>query len=129
MAKNTDSSRLRTEENRESILTKAVVRAAEWLGVKGGELAEILGTSSSSASRMKSGDLSIKETDKAFELGAMLVRVYRSLYAIVGGDSLSGQDWLRRENTALRGVPIEQMKTIRGINAVCEYLDARRAVI
>ena len=114
---------------RESILTKAVQRAADWLGIKGSELALIIGKSEASTSRMKGGGYVLKEGDKAFEIGAMFVRIYRSLYAILGGDQTSAQDWIRRENTALRGIPVELMKTIRGINEVCEYLDARRAVI
>ena len=129
MASNRETRHPTPETDRENVLTKAVVRAAEWLGIKGGELAEIIGVSPASASRMKAGGYVIKESEKSFEIGAMFVRIYRSLYAIVGGDTASGRDWMRRENTALQGVPLELMKSIRGMNEVCGYLDARRSVI
>lgn len=124
-----DTTRGDASSERENVLTKAVQKAAEWLGVKGSELASILGKSEATTSRMKVGEYHLKEGEKSFEIGAMFVRIYRSLYAILGGDDVSAKDWIRRSNTALRGKPIELMKTIRGINEVCDYLDARRAIV
>ena len=116
--------------DREKVLTKALLKAAEWLGVNGRELATIIGVSQATTARMRSGGYVLREDrNKEFEISAFFVRIYRSLFAIVGGDQASARDWIRRQNTALRGVPLEMMKTIGGLNEVCEYLDARRSVV
>ena len=68
------------------ILTNAVLRAAEKLDVPASALAEILGLSAATVSRMKSGDYRLNPRKKEFELGVLFVRLFRSLDAIVGGE-------------------------------------------
>lgn len=111
------------------VLTSALIKAAEWLGIKNATLSAIVGVSQPTISRMKSGTYYAEEGSKVYELSAYFVRAYRSLFAIVGGDQVTAKSWLTNYNAALRGVPLELMKTIRGINDVCAYLDARRALI
>ena len=67
--------------------------------------------------------------DKAFELGMMFVRLFRSLDAIVGGDDEAARGWMERENTALRGVPRDLIQSLTGLVNVVGYLDARRALV
>lgn len=88
------------------VLTKAVGRVAERLSLSNGELARVLGMSDSSASRLRSGTYALNANNKEFELGALLVRAFRSLDAILGGDGSSMNSWMRTENSALRGVPL-----------------------
>jgi len=57
------------------------------------------------------------------------VRVYRSLFAIAGGDKGFMQHWLSTENKALSGKPIELMFSILGLIQVNEYLDAMRGKV
>jgi hypothetical protein len=114
---------------KERVLTKAIIKAAEWLDLKSVLIAEILGISPATISRMKTGAYSVKEGDKSYELGAFFIRAYRSLFAITGGDQTTAREWLRCRNTALKGVPLELMKTVRGLYEVCGYLDARRSVV
>lgn len=111
----------------EQILTKALLRAADALEVSVRELSMILGVSPSYIVKLKSGKSVLKAGSKKFELSALFVRVFRSLDAIVGGDESVARDWLRNENTALRGVPLERMKTVSGLVTTVEYLDQRRA--
>ncbi len=115
--------------NKGRVLTNALIKAADWLGVTAASLSEIVGLSKPTVSRMKSGTYAISPESKAYELSAYFVRVYRSLFAIVSGDQVTARNWLINYNTALRGVPLELMKNIRGINEVSAYLDARRAII
>ncbi len=116
----------RPEPDRGAALSKAVLRTAEILGLTGAELAQVIGLSPASVSRMRAG-LVLQPNDKSFELGALLVRVFRSLDAILGGDADAERIWLRSENVALGGVPAERMKRIDGLVQVLGYLDARRA--
>ena len=113
-------------QERTRVLTMAVVRAAEKLGLSGKDLASILGVSEPTVSRMRKDAFWLEEGSKAFELGALFVRLFRSLDAITGGDATVARAWLRNENRALGGRPIDQIKTITGLTHGLAYLDSRR---
>jgi hypothetical protein len=112
-----------------AVVTKAVLRAAGRLAVSNRVLSRILGLSEASVSRMGSGTFALTPGDKAFELGMMFVRLFRSLDAIVGGDDEAARGWLGQENTALGGVPRELIQSLAGLVNVVGYLDARRALV
>jgi uncharacterized protein (DUF2384 family) len=112
-----------------AVLTKAVLNAAGKLNVKASALAPILGVSEATVSRMKRGDYRLDAETKAFELGVLFVRLFRSLDAIVGGDEAAARAWLGSPNLALKGKPIDQVRTVAGLVDVIAYLDARRAPI
>ena len=109
------------------VLTKAVLRAADKLGLRGKQLASLLGVSEATLSRMKRGDFVLEPGAKSFELGVLFVRLFRSLDAIVGGDEAVARSWLRNPNLTLDGSPVEKMQTVAGLLDVIAYLDARRA--
>lgn len=111
------------------VLTEAVLKAAELLDLQTRVLAAALGLSAPTISRMKNGKFVLERGSKAFELALVMVRVFRSLDAIVGGDAKSAQGWMRAENTILAARPIDKIQTILGIVDVLNYLDARRAPI
>ncbi|MBJ3777781.1 DUF2384 domain-containing protein [Acuticoccus sp. 2012] len=112
-----------------TVLTKAVLRAGERLGLTARTLAAVIGVSEPTASRMKRGDYVLEETGKPFELAALLVRLFRSLDAITGGDTRTARAWMTRQNTALGGRPVDLIVTIPGLTHVIAYLDARRALV
>ncbi|GGK31074.1 antitoxin Xre/MbcA/ParS toxin-binding domain-containing protein [Salinarimonas ramus] len=109
------------------VLTKAALNAASRLGLSARALSRIIGVSEPTVSRMKSGAYRLEPGQKPFELAIMLVRLYRSLDAIVGGDDAVARSWLHAANSDLDGVPAEQITTITGLVDVVAYLDARRA--
>ena len=113
----------------EAVLTKAVLRAAERLGLTNKALAGVIGVSEATVSRMRSGGYSLQRGQKAFDLAVLVVRLYRSLDAIVGGDETVARAWLRNRNEALDGPPVSLIETIPGLMNVIQYLDARRAVV
>lgn len=110
-----------------AILTKAALRAAERLGLSGRQLAEVVGVSDATISRWKRGESLLEPGSKPFELAAMLVRVFRSLDAITGGDEAVAKAWMRAPNLALAAAPAERMVQVQGLVDVATYLDARRA--
>jgi transcriptional regulator with XRE-family HTH domain len=112
-----------------TVLTKATLRAASQLGMTSKALATVIGVSEATVSRMRSGDYLLQRGQKAFELAALFVRLYRSLDAIVGGDDAVAGSWLRSRNTALNAEPIALIQTVPGLMNVIQYLDARRAVV
>lgn len=112
-----------------SVVTKAVLRAAEQLRVSNSVLAKIIGVSEPTLSRMRTKDLPLSERSKEFELALLFIRLYRSLDSIVGGEAEVAAAWLRNDNRALGGKPLEQIQTIPGLMNVIAYLDSRRAVV
>jgi hypothetical protein len=108
--------------------TKAVLRAADRLGVSNRALARIIGVSEASVSRMRAGTYALAPSDKPFELALLFVRLYRSLDAIVGGDEAAASAWLHRDNLALGAAPLALVQTVSGLMHVVHYLDARRAL-
>lgn len=111
------------------VLTTAVLRAADRLGLGGAALAGVLGVSTASISRLKSGALVLMPGQKAFELGVLFLRLFRGLDAMTAGDEAIARAWLRGENLALGHVPLKMIASITGLVDCVAYLDARRAPI
>jgi hypothetical protein len=109
-------------------VAKALLRAASGLGLSNRALGRIVGLSEASVSRMGKGAYTLRRDDKAFELGLLFIRLFRSLDAIAGGDEAVARAWLRNENEALGGRPLKLIETVPGLVNVLAYLDARRAV-
>lgn len=112
-----------------AVVTKATLNAASKLGITNKLLANIIGVSEATVSRMYSGRYLLQPEQKSFELAVLFVRLYRSLDAIVGGDDAVASTWLKSRNTALDGEPIAFIQTVPGLMNVIQYLDARRAVV
>jgi DNA-binding XRE family transcriptional regulator len=112
-----------------SVLTRAVLRAGTRLGLTNRAIGRIIGVSEATISRMGTGDYVLARGHKSFELAVLLVRLFRSLDAIVGGDEATARSWLRSDNTVLGAQPLEKIQTISGLVDVIAYLDARRAIV
>ncbi len=109
------------------VLTKALMRAAEFLEIAPATLARILGISEASVSRLASGTRQVSPGSKEGELALLLLRVYRSLDALVGGDDAQRRAWMQSPNRALNGTPVELVRSAEGLVAVASYLDGMRA--
>jgi uncharacterized protein (DUF2384 family) len=108
------------------ILTDAVLRASSMLDIKQTSLAQILGLSPSTVSRMANGSYTLDEHKKEWELGALFVRLFRSLDALIGCNDAAAQAWLGRNNLGLTGRPLDLIRTTEGLVRVVQYLDAAR---
>src|SRR5690606_1075132 len=97
------------------VVAKALLRAADRLGLTARVMGAVLGLSEPSVSRLKKGEFNLERGTKSFELAVLFIRLYRSLDAIVGGDEKIARAWLRNDNTALGGKPIEKIQTIPGL--------------
>jgi len=111
------------------VLTRAVLRAAQILGLSQKELAGVIGVSAATLSRVVAGQKELAPSAKEGELALLFVRVFRSLDALVGGDAAQARAWLRGFNHHLRGVPAELLQSVRGLVHVAEYLDGMRGKI
>ncbi|OJU89372.1 MAG: transcriptional regulator, XRE family protein [Shinella sp. 65-6] len=111
------------------VLTKAAVRAAERLGLTARILSAVIGVSEATVSRLKRQDVLLERGTKPFELAVLLVRLFRSLDAITGGDEGVARAWMTAQNTALRARPVDRIVSVSGLVDVLAYLDARRALV
>jgi hypothetical protein len=110
-----------------AVLTQAVLRAADLLGLSAALVARVLGVSEASVSRMASGTRRINPESKEGELALLLVRVYRSLDTLVGADDVQRRAWMTGHNHALGGTPLQLIQRADGLAAVVAYLDGMRA--
>jgi hypothetical protein len=107
------------------VLAKATLAAAGRLGLRNRQVAAVIGSSEASVSRLQKGR-GLDPESKEGELALMLLRLYRSLDALVGGDDAKARDWLHADNDHLGGVPAERIRTVEGLVDVVQYLDAMR---
>lgn len=106
------------------VLAKAVFSAADKLGLKRKDLEVVLGRNRSGLTRD-----GLDPSSKAGELALLLIRAYRALYALVGGDEAAMQHWFATENRHLAGVPREKVQRVDGLVQVVGYLDAMRGKV
>jgi len=116
-----------SEPHPDRVLTRALLRTAGLLELSQVELARILGVSDSSVSRLASEARQVDAGSKEGELALLLVRVYRSLDALVGGDPQARRAWLRSHNAALNGTPAVLLQSATGLVNTVAYLDSARA--
>ncbi|ETF02872.1 hypothetical protein W822_08545 [Advenella kashmirensis W13003] len=111
-----------------TVLAKAVLRAADQLGLKQAELAAALGMHRTAVSRLKT-TASLDPSSKQGELALLLLRLARALFALTGGD----QDWIRHfmrtPNKITGGIPAAQIETIQGMTTVLQFVDAIRGKV
>lgn len=108
-----------------AVLAKAALAAAARLGLSHRQLAAIIGTSEASVSRLQRGR-GIDPDSKEGELALLLVRLFRSLDALVGGDESHARAWMHAMNDHLGGIPAQRIATVEGFVDVIQYLDALR---
>ena len=115
------------QDNQERALSTAVARIAEHWKLTNEELGLILGLSHPSVSRLRAGKLQLEARSKSFEAGQYLLRLFRSLDALMGSDDQASRSWLRTPNLDLERAPVELLSTFTGLSRVCDYVDAFRA--
>src|SRR5574341_430386 len=122
------SQKLPAPAARAAVVTKGVMRAADRLALPNRVLAAVLGLSEATVSRMGAGSYRLDPGGKPYELAVLFLRLFRSLDAIVGGDTAVARAWLRNANTALGAAPIGLIESVAGLVNVVAYLDHRRAL-
>jgi uncharacterized protein (DUF2384 family) len=114
-------------EDDSRILTGAVAKVADLWGWSNAKLGAVLGLSPATASRLRSEQTRLDPVSKSFEVGQFLVRLFRSLDALMGSDDAAARTWLTSANLDLEARPIELIDSFKGLIMVCDYVDAYRA--
>jgi hypothetical protein len=105
-------------------LTKALLNAGKSLGLTQEALGQVVGRDRTAFHRA-----GIDPQSKAGELSLLVIRLYRSLYVLVGGKAAAMRHWMQTPNHHTGGVPAEQVKTVPGLMRLVEYLDAMRGKV
>ncbi len=124
----TEVSDRRASSDSAAVLTRAVVRAAEWLEISQQRLAKILGLSSNKVSRLRLGSYPLDPRLQEWDHAKLLVRLFRSLNSVVS-DIESARIWLNSDNNALDARPIDLLSCTEGLVRVVQYLDASSALV
>ncbi len=113
----------------EAVLSTAVARVADLWNLTNETLGAIIGVSSATASRLRSGTRRLERGTKPFELSQYLVRLFRSVDSLMGSDDEAANSWLRTANVELGGAPIDLIRTVKGLSEVSNYVDDFRAQV
>jgi hypothetical protein len=103
------------------VLTRALVKAGKELGLTQADLGIIVGRDRTALSRH-----AIEPASKSGELALLVIRAYRALFVLVGGESDQMKHWMHTSNRHVAGVPAQLMRSVQGLTRVVEYLDAIR---
>ncbi len=111
-----------THGDASAVLSKATARAAELLQLNNASLARVIGVSEPTITRVRAGRR-IDPATKEGQLALLLVRVFRSLDPLVGGDEAKRVAWMHSHNKALEGVPAKLLENPEGLVSTLAYLD------
>lgn len=103
------------------VLTRALVKAGKELGLTQMDLGVIVGRDRTALSRG-----AVDPDTKSGELALLLIRIYRALFVLVGGEPRQMKHWMHTHNHHVGGVPAELVRSVPGLMRVVEYLDAVR---
>jgi len=110
------------------VLAIALNKLKDDLKLKRDDLAKIIGPHSNTIDRLlKKGELDPQS--KPGELALLLIRAYRALFALNGGNNKAMIHWLNTYNYHIQGIPLNEMQNVMGLSRVVNYLDAMRGKV
>ena len=108
------------------LVTDAYMQAGRELGLTLKQMASVIGVSEPAMKNYSRGAATIS-SPKSQELSLGFIRVYRALFAILGGDREQMQHWMKTPNGHFGNqVPTELAGSYQGLAALNVYLDAMR---
>ena len=122
------SAQVQSLPSESEVLSKALLNSKEHLGLTNTELGDIIGKDRTFFTRLRNKGV-LEPDSKEGELALHVIRIYRSLYALEGGDLEAMEEWLNTPNKHLGGVPKELLKNVQGLVEVTSYLDAMRGKV
>lgn len=110
--------------NDSAVVKKAVRATAAKLGLSLVLLSEVTGVRREVFSRERE-----RLGPKQIELCLLVIRVARSLSALLDGNDEQMKHWIKTENRAFNATPLDMMKSVQGLARTVQYLDGMRAKI
>jgi uncharacterized protein (DUF2384 family) len=109
------------------ILTSAIGKIADFWGLSNAKLGTVIGVSAATVSRLRSGQAMLDPASKSFEAASYLLRLFRSLDALMGSDDGAARRWLVAQNLDLDARPVDLIDSFKGLMTVCDHVDSYRA--
>lgn len=107
------------------VVAKALTNVIDEFSLSPESASQILGIDLNMITK-QSIEQCLKDSD-SLELALMLIKIYRSLYAIVGGSQSAMTHWLTTDNRDFHGhSPLEQMRCQNGLTEVARYLETMK---
>ncbi len=117
---------LKEQADRKTVLAKALQRAQNTMAIDNQQMATILGVNRTTLTRAYQS-LNIDPDQNAGRLAALVLRVFRAVHTLMGGNSENIRHWINTPNKAFSGgTPLEAMQSIEGLVSVAQYCDAMR---
>lgn len=101
-----------------AVLAKAATRASAVLGLDKGCLLKVLGCSD-----REDIEAEMNHRTCCLQRGLKLIRIYRALFILSGGDEMAMKTWMRNENRSINAVPAEIIQCSGGLESVLFYLE------
>lgn len=111
-----------------AVVSKAVMRAADWLHLTKAQLSKVLGVSPSTVTRLYAGTYKLPPGGKEWDLALLFLRLFRSLDSIVPQEG-TARKWMGSHNLSLNGRPLDLIPHVEGLVRVVQYLDASRGIV
>lgn len=116
----------KTQPDPKAVLAKALNRAQTAMGIENQQMASILGVNRTTLARAYQAQLLDPEQNPG-RLAAIVLRIYRSVHTLMGGDTDNMRHWLRTANQAFaEETPLQHMQSVEGLVSVAHYCDAMR---
>jgi len=109
--------------NENVVLRKALQRAGEELGLTAQETAQAIGKS---RTFFEQGRAQSRIDQHTRQMIALVLRLHRSLSALVGDDTALMRHWMGTPNRHTGGVPRQQLQDPQQLVELLQYLDAMR---
>lgn len=117
---------LKPQIDRKAVLAKALLRAQDVMGIDNQQMAAILGVNRTTLARAYQS-VNLDPEQNAGRLAALVLRIYRAVHTLMGGNGENIRHWLATPNKALAGgAPLDAMQSIEGLVSVAQYCDAMR---
>lgn len=110
--------------NQHQLLRKALQRAGEELGLSARETAQAIGKSRTFFEQGRAHTRIDQHTQRMI---ALLLRLHRSLSALVGDDIELMRHWIATANRHTGGIPRQQLQDPAQLVELVQYLDAMRS--
>ena len=108
------------------LVTHAFIEAGRELGLTLAQMARVIGVSESTMKNYSRGAATVGSA-KGQELSLGFIRIYRALFAILGGDRAQMRHWMSTPNHHFNGqVPADLVASYQGLAELNTYLDAMR---
>lgn len=118
-----------TQADTKAVLTKALGRSQAIIGMDNQVMASILGINRTTLARHYQSQ-SLDPAQNAGRIAAIVLRIYRAVYTLMGGDEEHIRHWFSTPNHAFAGrSPMDAMKKLDGLVSVAQYCDAMRGKV